>query len=71
MKKLIKKYVEIEQDVCNICGKEIVRGGYDAWLERVKVVRGLLKTENFDAHPVCINKIIRNAFKEFGAPLAS
>lgn len=65
MKKLLKKYVEIEQDVCNICGKEITRGGYDAWLERVKVVRGLFKTETFDAHPTCMNKVIREAFKQY------
>lgn len=65
MKKLVKKYVEVEENLCNICGKEVVRGGYDSWLERVKVVRGLLKTENFDAHPTCMNKIIRKAFAEF------
>lgn len=65
MKKKIKKQIEVEVNYCNICGKEVEYKGYEKWLKRVEMVRGLFKTDNFDAHPTCINTIIRTAFKEY------
>jgi hypothetical protein len=67
MKKKIKQTITVEIAVCNICQKEISHrpSNYKRYEIRLEVVRGLGKTADFDAHPTCINKVIRNAFAKY------
>lgn len=61
MRKVVTQEIKVEISVCNLCGNEIKKEPFNK--DRIKVVRGLLKLQDFDAHEACINKIIRNAFK--------
>lgn len=67
MKKKVEVTQTVEIDICNICQKEIAhRPSNDKRYEiRLETVRGLGKTKDFDAHPTCINKIIRSAFQKY------
>lgn len=65
MKKRITQQVRVEINICNICKKEVTYGSYETWLNRVIFVRGLLKTNNFDAHAACLNRVAREAFMPF------
>lgn len=61
MRKKIEQVIKVDISICNICGLEVVKEPFNK--ERLKVVRGLLKLEDFDAHEACINQVIRIAFK--------
>lgn len=63
MKKIIQKLANFEYIYCNICEKEITSDPFNKL--RIEIVRGLFSTLNFDAHEICINKIIREAFSKF------
>ena len=68
MKKKVEQKVIVEVPYCNICGKEIghLSALHDKRYQlRLEMVRGLGKTKDFDAHPTCINKVIREAFKKY------
>lgn len=68
MKKKTEQTVIVEVSFCNMCGKEIGRLSalHDKRFQlRLEMVRGLGKIKDFDAHPTCINKIIRAAFKKY------
>lgn len=70
----IKKIVEVEKEIeiCNICKKDIEDNYVESFDEmkkkRIEVVRFLFKTENFDAHKRCINKVIRESFEKYIDP---
>lgn len=63
MKTKIKKEIEVEISICNICGKEVKKEPFNKL--RIAVVRGLFKMQEFDAHEICINKVVRAAFQEY------
>lgn len=70
MKKKIEETITVERDFCNICGKEITNRGsnHTAYEERIRIIRGLGKTKDFDGHEGCINRVIRAAFTKYLAP---
>ena len=63
MKKTVEQVVKVEKSFCNICEKEIKKLPFDD--TRLKIVRGLGKTKDFDAHEICLNKIIRAALQDY------
>lgn len=66
MKRKVETVMQIERTFCNICEKEVPKEPFNK--ARVAIIRGLFKTENFDAHEVCLNRIVRSAFKKFVKP---
>ena len=68
MKKIIKREIDVEIEVCNICKKDIPlrrQTRSTAFERRIPMVNGLFKITTFDAHDACINKVVREAFKKF------
>jgi len=63
MKKKVKREIEVEISVCNICEKEITKEPFSK--KRIDIVRGLFSTKDFDVHENCINGITREAFVEY------
>lgn len=63
MKQKIKKEVEVEVSMCNICRQEITKDPFNK--ERVQIVRNLFSTADFDAHELCINKVIKETFSKY------
>lgn len=63
MKKKIKKEVEVEIRICNICEEEVKRDPFN--MKRIEVIRGLFPLANFDAHEKCVNYILKQAFGKF------
>lgn len=63
MKKKVEVTVQQERSFCNICEQEITSDPYTK--TRIAIVRGLFKTEDFDAHEKCINTVIRQAFEKY------
>jgi hypothetical protein len=65
MKKKIEKMMAIDIEVCNICEREVDKEPYEATMKRLEIIRFLLNTENFHAHQVCVNAVIKNAFEKY------
>ena len=65
MKQKIKKEIEVEVSVCDICKLEITKEPFNK--KRIDIIHGLFNTLNFDAHEKCINQAIRDAFGEYFA----
>lgn len=65
MKKKVTREVEVELEFCNICNEEITKLPFKG--ERIAIVRGLFKTQDFNAHELCINTVVREAFKPYFA----
>ncbi len=61
MKKNVTRKVQLV--FCNICEKEIINSIWNK--SRIDIVKTLFKTEDFDTHEVCINKVIREAFAKY------
>lgn len=68
MRKKIIKEMEVEVSTCNICGLEIDKDPFNK--ERIKIVRHLFNTIDFDAHENCINKVVKEAFNQYVSPLS-
>lgn len=62
MKKFIKKEMQVEVCVCDICGEEITNL-YEE--KRIEIVKHLFNTSKFDAHEKCVNDVTRNAFAKY------
>lgn len=63
MKTRIKKEMEVEVSLCNICKKEIDKDPFNK--SRIQIVRNLFNTTDFDAHEGCINTVIKEAFSKY------
>lgn len=63
MKKKVTIEMRVERSFCDICTKEVTKEPFNK--DRIKVVRGLFKLDDFDAHEKCINEVVRSAFKKF------
>lgn len=67
MKKRVVQEITVEIDVCNICKKDITHRqlASNAEKRRIPMVNGIFKIATFDAHEVCINRVVREAFKKY------
>lgn len=61
-----REEIKIIGDVyyCNICNEKMAEGS-SFNMKRIEIIRGLFKNDDFHAHEVCVNSVIKQAFSIF------